>query len=130
MQVPHGHQCHLGSRRLSTLRTGQVATLSNNLGEDEWKIDKLAKDHYPSFKQTWFTNKTEEKERELRNERFNQKEDTESSVSPVAELSEPVKTPQTESASSDAHVVPAGEPNSDMIDWSSAYEMGNRLYNY
>ncbi|KAF8131092.1 hypothetical protein EV363DRAFT_1296536 [Boletus edulis] len=34
-----------------------------NLGKDEWKINKLAKDHYPSFKQTWFMNKTEEKEK-------------------------------------------------------------------
>ena len=32
-----------------------------NLGKDGWKMDRLAKDHYPSFKQTWFTNKTEEK---------------------------------------------------------------------
>ena len=32
-----------------------------NLGEDSWKIDKLAKDHYSSFKQTWFTNKSEER---------------------------------------------------------------------
>ncbi|KAN0097077.1 hypothetical protein V8E55_001523, partial [Tylopilus felleus] len=32
-----------------------------NLGKDGWKMDRLAKDHYPSFKQTWFMNKTEEK---------------------------------------------------------------------
>lgn len=32
-----------------------------NLGKNGWKIDKLAKDHYSSFKQTWFMNKTEER---------------------------------------------------------------------
>ena len=32
-----------------------------NLGEGAWKIDRLAKDHYLSYKQTWFTNKSEEK---------------------------------------------------------------------
>ncbi|KAN0087913.1 hypothetical protein V8E55_006534 [Tylopilus felleus] len=32
-----------------------------NLGEDGWKINKLSRDHYPSFKQMWFTNKMEEK---------------------------------------------------------------------
>ena len=42
-----------------------------NLGEDSWKIDKLAKDHYSSCKQTWFTNKSEERqptERKLKSE--------------------------------------------------------------
>ena len=37
-----------------------------NLGKDRWKIDRLAKDHYSSFKQTWFTNKSEEKWAEKR----------------------------------------------------------------
>ena len=32
-----------------------------NLGEGAWKIDRLAKDHYSLYKQTWFTNKSEEK---------------------------------------------------------------------
>ena len=32
-----------------------------HLGEQAWKIDRLAKDNYSSFKQTWFTNKSEEK---------------------------------------------------------------------
>jgi len=37
------------------------AHLETNLGEGAWKIDRLAKDHYLSYKQTWFTNKSEEK---------------------------------------------------------------------
>lgn len=32
-----------------------------NLCADSWKSDMLAKRHYPSFKQTWFTNKSDEK---------------------------------------------------------------------
>lgn len=32
-----------------------------NLCEDSWKSDLLAKKHYSSFKQTWFTNKSDEK---------------------------------------------------------------------
>ncbi|KAF8432026.1 hypothetical protein L210DRAFT_3650686 [Boletus edulis BED1] len=32
-----------------------------NLGEDAWKIDQLAKQTYPLYKQTWITNKSDEK---------------------------------------------------------------------
>ncbi|KAI5983611.1 hypothetical protein EDC04DRAFT_3008298 [Pisolithus marmoratus] len=32
-----------------------------NFCEDSWKSDLLAKKHYSSFKQTWFTNKSDEK---------------------------------------------------------------------
>ncbi|KAF8141645.1 hypothetical protein EV363DRAFT_1443556 [Boletus edulis] len=32
-----------------------------NLCEDAWKVDKLAKRHYASYKQTWFTNKSDDK---------------------------------------------------------------------
>lgn len=32
-----------------------------NLCEDMWKVDQLAKRHYASYKQTWFTNKSDEK---------------------------------------------------------------------
>jgi len=32
-----------------------------NLCEDTWKVDQLAKRHYASYKQTWFTNKSDEK---------------------------------------------------------------------
>ena len=41
-------------------RNGKVDP-ETNPGEDSWKIDKLTKDHYSSFKQTWFTNKSEER---------------------------------------------------------------------
>lgn len=32
-----------------------------NLCADSWKSDMLAKKHYPSFKQTWFTNRSDER---------------------------------------------------------------------
>ncbi|KAF8414547.1 hypothetical protein L210DRAFT_3658938 [Boletus edulis BED1] len=94
-----------------------------NLGEDEWKIDKLAKDHYPSFKQTWFTNKTEEKEKRATKRKIKSEGDTDVNSVSSRKLSEPVtKRPKQKSASSDTHVVPAGEPIQDMIDYTSTMD--------
>jgi len=31
-----------------------------NLGEDLWKSDMIGRKHYGAFKQSWFTNKTDD----------------------------------------------------------------------
>ncbi|KAL4075153.1 hypothetical protein V8B97DRAFT_2004680 [Scleroderma yunnanense] len=51
---------------LLTVKKGFCAKITNTYEEftlckDSWKMDNLAKQHYPSYKQTWFMNKLDEK---------------------------------------------------------------------
>lgn len=46
---------------ISNIRMVNGLTLRGFLCEEAWKVNRLVKDNYLSFKQTWFTNKSEEK---------------------------------------------------------------------
>ncbi|KAG9309553.1 hypothetical protein JVU11DRAFT_10531 [Chiua virens] len=95
-----------------------------NLGEGAWKIDRLAKDHYSSYKQTWFTNKSKEKlalKRKVKLEMIDAEGSTASREHPAKHSKRECTSPDVEPSTVVVDLVVSSNSNS--MDLNDLYEV-------
>ena len=74
-----------------------------NLGEDMWKSDMIGRKHYGAFKQTWFTNKTDDKASGSGRRRKVKKESADSIDFPKSKRARHSPSPSPDVGDSDAN---------------------------